>query len=191
MMRESSLIWRRHLAESPLNISNFEDDPSTQLDKLKASDIALISTKIKEFTNFNLYETNINTTYSSLFAISDDNITAYYNIKYVDINPAFTSIIGGTIHRNYPDPIAPTLEIARRAYFKYQKDKFYPMIPNIDILNEQWKQTLKDSFVSWREIADWLKKTKMRYRLSVDSFESAVFRMKSKRSIVFCRFLYV
>lgn len=113
------------------------------------------------------------------------------NIKYVDINPAFTSIIGGTIHRDYPDPIAPTFEIARRAFFKYQKDKFYPMIPSIDILNEQWKQTLKDSFVSWREIADWLKKTKMRYRVSLDSFESKVFRMKSKRSTVFCRFLYV
>lgn len=109
------------------------------------------------------------------------------NIRFTEVNPAYTSIIGGTIHREYPDPIAPTLEIARRAIFKYQKGQFYPELPSVDVLNEQWKQTLERSFVSWREIADWLKNTEYRYRVSIDSFKSMVFRLKSKRNTVSCR----
>ena len=113
------------------------------------------------------------------------------NISFVEVNPAFTSIIGGTIHRNYPDPISPTLEIARRAFFKYQKGKFYPKVPNKEALNEHWKQTLEQSFESWRDVADWLKNSKYRYRVSVDSFESKVFRFKSKRSTVMGRSCYI
>lgn len=113
------------------------------------------------------------------------------NITFVKVNPAFTSIIGGTIHRDYPDPIAPTFEIARRAVFKYQQGLFYPALPSVDVLNEQWKQTLERNFTSWRELADWLKNTKYRYRVSLDYFESRVFRLKSKRSTINCRYLYV
>lgn len=113
------------------------------------------------------------------------------NITFTEVNPSFTSIIGGTIHTNYPDPIAPTLEIARRAIFKYQKGLFYPALPSVDVLNEQWKQTLERNFVSWRELADWLKNTKYRYRVSLDDFPSKVFRLKSRRSYVDYRSLYV
>lgn len=106
------------------------------------------------------------------------------NIKYTEINPAYTSIIGGTIHRDYPDPIAPTLEIARRAMFKYQKGMFYPEIPNKDFLNEQWKQTLETSFESWREIADWLKSTKFRYRVSLPK-TAEFYSLKHRKSLVY------
>jgi hypothetical protein len=110
------------------------------------------------------------------------------NIIFKTVNAAFTSIIGGTLHRSYPDPIAPTFEIARRAVHKYQKSKFYPALPGKDVLNEQWKQTLEQSFKSWRELADWLKNTKYRYRVSLEAFVSGVFRLKSSRSTVTCRY---
>jgi len=113
------------------------------------------------------------------------------NITFREVNPAFTSIIGGTLHRDYPDPISPTFEIARRAINKYQKGLFYPALPSVDVLNEQWKQTLERSFVSWRELADWLKNTKYRYRVSLEDFSSKVFRLKSTKSTVSCRYLYV
>jgi hypothetical protein len=113
------------------------------------------------------------------------------NIQFIEVNPAYTSVIGGTIHREYPDPIAPTFEIARRAVYKYQKGQFYPALPSVKTLNEQWKQTLENSFVSWKELSDWLKNMKYRYRVSLDSFESKVFRLKSTKSTVSCRFLYV
>lgn len=113
------------------------------------------------------------------------------NIIFREVNPAFTSIIGGTIHRDYPDPISPTFEIARRAINKYQKGLFYPSLPSVDVLNELWKQTLERSFVSWRELADWLKNTKYRYRVSLEDFPSRVFRLESTKSTVSCRYLYV
>ena len=90
----------------------------------------------------------------------------------------------------YPDPIAPTLEIARRAVFKYQKGKFYPPVPGADILNELWKQTSEKSLETWKEVSDWLKKTKYRYRVSLEGFPSEVFRLKSIRSMVYCRSQY-
>lgn len=94
------------------------------------------------------------------------------NIEVIKINPAYTSIIGATLYRGYPDPISPTFEIARRAIHKYQKDKFYPEIPSVKRLNEQWKQTLDTSFESWKELSDWLKNTKFTYRVSLkDSFK--------------------
>ncbi len=113
------------------------------------------------------------------------------NIQFIEVNPAYTSVIGGTIHIDYPDPIAPTFEIARRAVYKYQKGSFYPALPSVKTLNEQWKQTLENSFVSWKELSDWLKNTKYRYRVSLDDFPSKVFRLKSTKSTVSCRFLYV
>jgi len=106
------------------------------------------------------------------------------NIQFIEVNPAYTSIIGGTIHRDYPDPIAPTLEMCRRAYFRYQKNKFYPNIPGVDTLNELWKQTLKKSFGSWKEVSSWLKNSKYRYRVPLESFESKVFRFISLSSAV-------
>ena len=112
------------------------------------------------------------------------------NIKYVEVNPAYTSVIGGTLHRDYPDPIAPTLEIARRAYFKYQKGRFYPPMPDVNTLNEQWKQTLEKSFGTWKELSGWLKNTKHRYRVSLESFDTKVFRFKSELSSVTRRELH-
>lgn len=113
------------------------------------------------------------------------------NIEFVEINPAYTSVIGNILHRNYPDPINATFEIARRGYFKYKKDKFYPMIPSIDYLNEQWKQTLSKSFESWKELSDWLKNSKLKYRVSLDDFKDClkVFRKKSRKSKVYLKTL--
>jgi IS605 OrfB family transposase len=105
------------------------------------------------------------------------------NIEFVEINPAYTSVIGNTLHRNYPDPINATFEIARRGYFKYKKDKFYPAVPSSDYLNEQWKQTLDKSFSSWKELSDWIKNSILKYRVSLDE-NRKFFRMKSNKSRV-------
>jgi IS605 OrfB family transposase len=112
-------------------------------------------------------------------------------IKLIEVNPAYTSIIGGVIHSSYPDPISPTFEIARRANFKYQKDMFYPKVPSTDVLNELWKQTLEKSFKDWKELSTWLKNTGQRYRVSLEDFPLKVFRLKSTKSTVTCSYLYV
>jgi IS605 OrfB family transposase len=88
-----------------------------------------------------------------------------FGIQFIEINPAYSSIIGNTIYPDYPDPICASLEINRRGYFKYQKDKFYPSIPSKDVLDELWKQTLEKSFGTWKELSEWLKNSKLRYRI--------------------------
>jgi IS605 OrfB family transposase len=106
-----------------------------------------------------------------------------FGIKFIDINPAYSSIIGNTIYKDYPDPICASLEINRRGQFKFQKDKFYPKVPNVDYLNELWKQTLDKSFESWKELLSWLKNSKVKYRIPLDeNLES--FSLKSNNSKV-------
>jgi IS605 OrfB family transposase len=112
-------------------------------------------------------------------------------IKFVEVNPAYTSIIGGTLYPSYPDPISPTFEIARRANFKYQKDMFYPKVPSVNTLNELWKQTLEKSFDGWKELSEWLKNTEQRYRVPLEDFSLRVFRLKSSNSTVNCSYLNV
>ena len=112
-------------------------------------------------------------------------------IKFVEVNPAYTSIIGGVLYPSYPDPISPTFEIARRANFKYQKDMFYPRIPSVNTLNELWKQTLEKSFDGWKELSEWLKNTEQRYRVPLKDFPLRVFRLKSSKSTVTCSYLDV
>ena len=112
-------------------------------------------------------------------------------IKFVEVNPAYTSIIGGVLYPSYPDPISPTFEIARRANFKYQKDMFYPRVPSVNTLNELWKQTLEKSFDGWKELSEWLKNTEQRYRVPLEDFSLRVFRLKSSKSTVTCSYLDV
>ena len=112
-------------------------------------------------------------------------------IKFVEVNPAYTSIIGGVLYPSYPDPISPTFEIARRANFKYQKDMFYPRVPSVNTLNELWKQTLEKSFDGWKELSEWLKNTKQRYRVPLEDFSLRVFRLKSAKTTVTCSYLDV
>ena len=125
----------------------------------------------------------------NLFINSLKKYCNIFGIKLIEINPVYSSIIGNVIYKNYPDPINASLEINRRGYFKYQKDKFYPKIPGIDYLNELWKQTLNMNFVSWKDLSDWLKKSKVKYRFSFnekkfsDHFKFS--RMKHINSNVF------
>ena len=112
-------------------------------------------------------------------------------IKFVEVNPAYTSIIGGVLYPSYPDPISPTFEIARRANFKYQKNAFYPKVPSVNTLNELRKQTLEKSFDGWKELSEWLKNTEQRYRVPLEDFSLRVFRLKSPNSTVTCSYLDV
>ncbi len=97
-----------------------------------------------------------------------------YNI--VEINPAYSSMVGNIVYgnENTPDMVAASIEIARRAYKKYEKGWFYPKF-NIQFLNEQWKQTL-GSVENWKELFSRIKESKLKYRfLLVDYVKNAVF----------------
>ena len=104
-------------------------------------------------------------------------------IDFVEVNPVYSSFIGNMCN-NAPDPIAASLEIARRAYFKYIKGKFYPELIDKTSLFNQWKESASWVYDSWKELFDIVKTAGVKYRRSLESFDFKVFRLKSSKSKV-------
>lgn len=104
-------------------------------------------------------------------------------IDFIEVNPVYSSFIGNVLH-NAPDPIAASLEIARRAYFKYIKGKFYPELIDKTSLFNQWKESASWVYDSWKELFDIVKTAGVKYRRSLESFDFKVFRLKSSKSKV-------
>ena len=99
-----------------------------------------------------------------------------YGFEIVEVNPAYTSVIGNMLYGNKttPDMIASSIEIARRGFKKYTKGWFYP---NVDNLDEQWKQTLNYSeSTTWKELFNKIKNLKLKYRVQLNEIiQNAVF----------------
>ena len=104
-------------------------------------------------------------------------------IDFVEVNPIYSSFIGN-ICNNAPDPIAASLEIARRAYFKYIKGKFYPELVSKTSLFNQWKESSNWVYKLWKELFDIVKTAGVKYRRSLESFDFKVFRLKSSKSMI-------
>ena len=101
----------------------------------------------------------------------------------VEVNPAYSSIVGNIAYgnENTPDMVAASIEIARRAYKKFEKGWFYPKF-NIQFLNEQWKQTL-GSVENWKELFQQVKKSGLKYRFQLlDYVNNAVFSKNYTKS---------
>lgn len=105
------------------------------------------------------------------------------NIEFIEVNPAYSSVVGNLMN-DTSDPIASSLEVARRAMFKYIKGKFYPeLIKKEDLLN-RWKESTSWVYKSWKELFDIIKTSGVKYRRSLCSFEFKVFRLMSPKSNV-------
>lgn len=104
-------------------------------------------------------------------------------IDFIEVNPIYSSFIGN-ICNNAPDPIAASLEIARRAYFKYIKGKFYPELIDKTSLFNQRKESASWVYKSWKELFDIAKTAGVKYRRSLESFDFKVFRLKSFKSMI-------
>ena len=112
----------------------------------------------------------------NLFVTKLKMLANIHRYDIVEVNPAYSSIVGNIIYgnENTPDMVAASIEIARRAYRKFEKGWFYPKF-NIQFLNEQWKQTL-GSVENWKELFSRIKESKLKYRfLLVDYVKNAVF----------------
>lgn len=64
-----------------------------------------------------------------------------------------------------PDMVAASIEIARKAYKKFEKGWFYPKF-NYDNLDERWKQTL-GPVKTWKDLFLKIKELKCRYRFQL------------------------
>lgn len=103
-------------------------------------------------------------------------LAGIHRYELVEANPAYSSIVGNFAYGcpNTPDMVAASIEIARRAYKKFEKGWFYPRF-NISHLNEQWKQTLS-GVKSWKNLFLKVKESKLKYRfLLSDYIGNAVF----------------
>ena len=96
------------------------------------------------------------------------------NIEFKEVNPVYSSFIGN-LNYSYPDAIAASLELARRANFKYIKGKFYPGLISKESLFNRWKESIDWMFKSWKELFDIVKKSELKYRHSLEEYSSRVF----------------
>ena len=111
-----------------------------------------------------------------------------HKFNLVEVNPAYSSQVGNIAYgdENTPDMVAASIEIARRAYKKFDKGWFYPRF-NIQFRDEQWKQTL-GSVENWKDLFRKIKESKLKYRFQLlDYVQNAVF---SKNYIQKCYSIY-
>ena len=111
-----------------------------------------------------------------------------HKFNLVEVNPAYSSQVGNIAfgNENTPDMVASSIEIARRAYKKFDKGWFYPKF-KIQFRDEQWKQTL-GSVENWKDLFQKIKESKLKYRFQLlDYIQNAVF---SKNYIQKCYSVY-
>jgi hypothetical protein len=102
-------------------------------------------------------------------------LAGIHRYELVEVNPAYSSIVGNFAYGgpNTPDMVASSIEIARRAYKKFEKGWFYPKF-NVERTDEQWKQTLS-GVKTWKDLFRKVKEAKFKYRfLLVDYVHNAV-----------------
>ena len=102
-------------------------------------------------------------------------LAGIHRYELVEVNPAYSSIVGNFAYGGptTPDMIAASIEIARRAYKKFEKGWFYPKF-NVERLDERWKQTLS-GVKTWKNAFPKIKEAKLKYRfLLVDYIHNAV-----------------
>lgn len=105
------------------------------------------------------------------------------NIKFIEINPAYTSYIGNILYGSkYPDMIASAIEVGRRGYFKYEKEQFYPMLISKDNLSNLWKEAIDWSYETWVELCSQIKTLGLKYRSSLTDFKFKVFSLNNINS---------
>ena len=123
-----------------------------------------------------------------LFVNKLNMLATLHKFNLVEVNPAYSSIVGNFAYgsENTPDMIAASIEIARRAYKKFNRGWFYPRF-NIQFRDEQWKQTL-GSVDEWKTLFSKIKETGLKYRFLLrDYIKNAVF---SKNYIPKCYSIY-
>ena len=123
-----------------------------------------------------------------LFVAKLKMLANLHKFNLIEVNPAYSSIVGNFAYgsENTPDMVAASIEIARRAYRKFNKGWFYPRF-NIQFRDEQWKQTL-GPVDDWKALFSKIKETGLKYRfLLQDYVKNAVF---SKNYIQKCYSIY-
>ena len=119
-----------------------------------------------------------------------------FNIKLLKVKPEYSSFIGNFLYRslNLPDMILASIELSRRAYEYYnqyivktKEIKKNIVRPNLTEFRELYLKSLEEFklqpiYKDLIELYYEFKKSKLKYRLSIDQFNLQFFRSISLKS---------
>lgn len=112
-----------------------------------------------------------------------------FGVELIEVNAAYSSIIGNFSHGSdgCPDPIASSIEIARRSYKKFEKGWFQPHFISKDrlrqVLGNQWKKELEYGYNCWKKLAGIIKKSKLKYRFQLNPLNAVLSKNYLKKYI--------
>ena len=123
-----------------------------------------------------------------------------FNIKLLKVKSEYSSFIGNFLYRslNLPDMILASIEIGRRGYEFYNQYisktkgiKKNIIRPNLSMFNKLYIKSLEEfklqpTYKDLIELYYFFKKSKLKYRLSIDQFNLQFFRFTSDKSYICC-----
>ena len=121
-----------------------------------------------------------------------------HNIKLLKVKPEYSSFIGNFLYRslNLPDMILASIEIGRRGYEFYnqyisktKEIKKNIVRPNLSMFNKLYLESLEEFnlqpiYKDLIELYYFFKKSKLKYRLSIDSFNLQFSSFYSNTSLI-------
>ena len=121
-----------------------------------------------------------------------------FNIKLLKVKPEYSSFIGNFLYRslNLPDMILASIEIGRRGYEFYnqyisktKEIKKNIIRPNLSMFNKLYLESLEEfnlqpTYKDLIELYYFFKKSKIKYRLSIDQFNLQFSRFTSDKSYI-------
>ena len=123
-----------------------------------------------------------------------------HNIKLLKVKPEYSSFIGNFLYRslNLPDMVLASIEIGRRGYefynqyiSKVKEIKKNIIRPNLNMFNKLYLESLEEfnlqpTYKDLIELYYFFKKSKIKYRLSIDQFNLQFSRFTSDKSYICC-----
>ncbi len=123
-----------------------------------------------------------------------------HNIKLLKVKPEYSSFIGNFLYRslNLPDMVLASIEIGRRGYefynqyiSKVKEIKKNIIRPNLSMFNKLYLKSLEEfklqpTYKDLIELYYFFKKSKLKYRLSIDQFNLQLSRFTSHKSYICC-----
>ena len=123
-----------------------------------------------------------------------------HNIKLLKVKPEYSSFIGNFLYRslNLPDMVLASIEVGRRGYEFYnqyisktKEIKKNIVRPNLSMFQKLYLKSLEEfnlqpTYKDLIELYYFFKKSKLKYRLSIDDFNLQFSRFTSYKSYICC-----
>lgn len=155
-----------------------------KVSKLSVEDLKF---KKNKFWNKNLNRLCKNQFRYSMVKSHLSTLCSTYGVELIEVNAAYSSIIGNFVHgdEHTPDMVAASIEIARRAYKKFEKGWFQPSFVSNErlkqVLGNQWKEELGLGYQSWKGLSGEIKELKLKYRFPLLPNHAVFSKFHSKR----------